>query len=313
LYLEWRAHPDVAESAAHLVPGGDVWWAAVFHAVSAFCNAGMSTFRDGLLHWGRQPLSLSIVGLLVVLGGLGFPVLIELLGALWRVLRRQRRPMLSLHSRVVLRTSGWLLVSMTVAYLVLEWTASLAPLDYLGRAVSAVFHAIVARTAGFNAVDMAVMAPATWFLTCVAMFIGAAPGSTGGGIKVTTLAALLAGLKAELRASTPKLLNRTLPEGVVRKAIGVVFLSSCIVLVVFFFLLLIEPHPPLELGFEVVSAFSTTGLSTGITGRLSTPGKLLIAFLMFIGRIGPLTLALAISAKSESRAVRLPEERVLIG
>jgi trk system potassium uptake protein TrkH len=145
------------------------------------------------------------------------------------------------------------------------------------------------------------------------MFIGAGPGSTGGGIKVTTLAALLAGLKAELRASTPRLLNRTLPDGVVRKAIGVVFLSVSIVLGGYFLLLLIEPHPPLELAFEAVSAFSTTGLSTGVTGELSTPGKLVIALLMFVGRIGPMTLVLAISARSEFKAVKLPEERVLIG
>jgi trk system potassium uptake protein TrkH len=181
LYLQWREHEVVTDSTHHTVPGGGVWWAAVFHSVSAFCNAGLSTFSDGLLHWGGQPITLSIVGLLVVLGGLGFPVLIELSGAAWRTLRRKRRLMLSLHSRVVLRTSALLLLATTLAYVVLEWTASLSPLGYAERVVSALFQATVARSAGFNAVDIANMLPATWLFTCVAMFIGAGPGSTGGG------------------------------------------------------------------------------------------------------------------------------------
>jgi trk system potassium uptake protein TrkH len=314
LYLQWQGNEAVVTSHAHhQLPGGGVWWAAMFHAVSAFCNAGISTFSDGLLDWSAEPLTLATVGALVVLGGLGFPVLMELFGQGFQTLRRRRRLMLSLHSRVVLRTSAVLLATTAVVYLVLEWSASLSPLGYLERPVSALFQAVVARSAGFNCVEVGAMLPATWFFTCVVMFIGAGPGSTGGGIKVTTLAALFAGLKAELRSSTPRLLNRTLPDAVVRKAIGIVFLSSSIVLAGYFLLLLLEPHPPLELAFEAVSAFSTTGLSTGLTGRLSIPGKLVIALLMFVGRIGPMTLLLAIAAKSEFKAVRLPEERMLIG
>lgn len=312
LYFQWRSH-DVVTETHDLVPVGAAWWAAVFHSVSAFCNAGMSVFGDGLLHFGREPLTLLIVGSLVVLGGLGFPVLMELAGRAWQVVRRQRRPVLSLHSRVVLRTSALLLAVTTAVYLVLEWTAALSPLGYLDRPLSAVFQAMVARSAGFDAVNVGTMRPATWFFTCVVMFIGAGPGSTGGGIKVTTLAALFAGLTAEVRGSTPRLLNRALPDYVVRKAISIVFLSSSIVLAGYFLLLLIEPLPPLELAFEAVSAFSTTGLSTGITPRLSTFGKLVIALMMFVGRIGPMTLLLAIASKSEFKAVRLPEERVLIG
>jgi trk system potassium uptake protein TrkH len=228
-------------------------------------------------------------------------------------LRRRRVPALSLHSRVVLRASGALLLLMMLAYGALEWRASLASLPYLERLSGAGFQAVVVRSGGFNVVDIGAMAPATLLLTCAAMFIGAGPGSTGGGIKVTTLVALAAGLRAELGTRTAHVLNRALPELVIRKAMGVAFLSSCIVLCAFFLLLLLEEHPPLELAFETVSAFSTTGLSTGITGALSVPGKLLVAFLMFAGRIGPMTLALALSVKSESRGVELPRERVLIG
>jgi len=314
LYLQWQAHPPMALEDGHPMAGaGSVAWAAIFHAVSAFCNAGMSNMQAGLLPLTGYPLTLSLLGALVALGSLGFPVLDELLRKAVAMLVRRRSPMLSLHARVVLRTSGALLVIMMVAYLLLEWRASLSPLSYLDRVTAAAFHSVITRSGGFNVVDLGAMMPATLLLTCGAMFIGAGPGSTGGGIKVTTLVALFAGLRAELTGRAPHLLNRNLPELVIRKAMGVAFLSSCIVLCGFFLLLLFEDHPPLELAFETVSAFSTTGLSTGITRSLSVPGKLLIALLMFAGRIGPLTLALALSAKAESRGFELPQERVLIG
>jgi trk system potassium uptake protein len=206
-----------------------------------------------------------------------------------------------------------LLAGLAIGYVVLEWTNVLSPLAYQDRVMVAVFQSASARTAGFNVVDLGQFLPATLVLTCAAMFIGAGPGSTAGGIKVTTFAALFAGLRAELQASPPQLLNRRLPDGVIRKAIGVVFLSLLIVSVVFFSMLLLEPHAPLSLLFEVISAFSTTGLSTGITPSLSTPGKLLITLTMFAGRIGPMTLALALSVKTEQRPVQLPCERVTIG
>lgn len=314
LYLEWQEHAPLALESGHPMAGaGGVKWAAIFHAVSAFCNAGMSNLEGGLVPFSGHPLTLALVGGLVVLGGAGFPVLDELVRAGVAKLRRRRTPVLSLHARVVLRFSAALLIIMTLAYLVLEWRVALSQLPYLDRLTGAAFHAIVARTAGFNVIDLAALGPASLLLTCVAMFIGAGPGSTAGGIKVTTLAALFAGLRAELTGRAPHLLNRGLPDQVIRKAMGVSFLSLCIVLCAFFLLLLLEQHPPLELAFETVSAFSTTGLSTGITGALSVPGKLLVTFLMFAGRIGPLTLALALSSKTDPRGVELPQERVLIG
>lgn len=314
LYFEWREHPPLELLAGHPMAGaGSVLWAATFHAVSAFCNAGLSNLEGGLVSFNGQPLTLSLIGSLVVLGGLGFPVLDELLRSAFKRLRRQRVPSLSLHSRVVLRTSGLLLGVMLLAYAALEWRASLAGLSYHERVLAAGFQSMVVRSAGFNVVDVGAMAPATLLLTCAAMFIGAGPGSTGGGVKVTTLVALFAGLRAELGARAPRILDRSLPDQVIRKALGVAFLSLSIVLASFFLLLILEQHPPLALAFEAVSAFSTAGLSTGITGELSVPGKLLISFMMFAGRIGPLTLALALSAHSEQRGVALPQERMLIG
>src|SRR5688572_17755287 len=288
-------------------------WAAIFHAVSAFCNAGFSNVYGGLVPFAGDFGVLLTVMILIVLGGLGFPVLDELLRAAVMKLRRKRGNVLTLHTRVVLRTTAILLGLVTVAYWVLEWSQSMQPLSYAERIVASAFQSVSCRTAGFNVVDMGAMRPATWVLTCAAMFIGASPGSTGGGVKTTTVAALFAGLRAELGNRAPHLLDRTVPQSMIRKAIGVAFLSMTIVLFAFFLLLLLESLPPLELAFEVVSAFSTTGLTTGITPKLSVPGKLLITLMMFIGRIGPLTLALALAAKNQKTVVQLPEERLVIG
>jgi trk system potassium uptake protein TrkH len=254
-----------------------------------------------------------VLSLLILLGGIGFPVLDELGRAALTKLRRRRLRALDLHTRVVLRTSALLVVVMAVAYTALEWRASFAPLPWYERIMAAVFQSISSRTAGFSVIDLSAMTPAALVLTCAAMFIGASPGSTGGGIKTSTLAALFAGLRAELGASAPTLLDRTLPPSVIRKAIGVAVLSMSIVFFVIVTMLVIEDHPPLSLVFEVVSAFSTTGLSTGITPELSVAGKLVITLTMFVGRIGPLTLALALSLDQRAEPLELPAERVMVG
>ncbi len=314
LYLQFREYPEIATRyGSDLSGASSVLWAAVFHGVSAFCNAGFSNFAEGLIPLRGHGGVLGVIAAGVLLGGIGFPVLDELSRAAWTKLRRRRATMLSLHTRIVLILSAALLGGMAVAYLLLEWNNALYGLPYHERLLAALFQSVAARTAGFNVVDLATFLPASLALTCAAMFIGAGPGSTAGGIKVTTAAALFAGFRAELTGNAPSLLNRVLPETVIRKAIGVASLSLVIVGVAFFSLLLVEPHAPLDLLFEVVSAFSTAGLSTGLTPKLSIPGKLIILAMMFIGRIGPLTLALAVSYRAPARALRLPEERVLIG
>lgn len=314
LHAEFQRYPELAQLSGHPLSGpGDALWAAIFHSVTAFCNAGLSNIQGGLMPLTGNSVVLFTLAALVVLGGIGFPVLDELARAAFTKLRGRRVPMLSLNTRIALLTSGILLGVMAVAYGLLEWTASMGSLPYTDRAIASVFQSAMTRSAGFNVVDVGAMRPAALILTCVAMFVGASPGSTGGGIKTTTLAALFAGLRAELRGTRPTLLNRRLPDAVIRKAISVSFLSMVFVTFGIFLLLLFESHPPLALAFEATSAFSTTGLSTGITPHLSVPGKLLITAMMFIGRIGPLTLALAVSAKTQERALELPEERVMIG
>jgi trk system potassium uptake protein TrkH len=301
-------------------PGGplagtrmEALWAAIFHAVSGFCNAGFSTFESGLIPFVGDPVVMGSVTSLIVLGGIGFPVIQELSGRgfLWSLRRRRER--LSLHARIALRGTAFLLVAMTLAYLALEWRGALGHLRWFERVFAAIFQSASCRTAGFNVVDLGVMQSATLMLTCVAMFIGACPGSCAGGIKMTTVAVMFAVLRSELNGRPAQLLDRTLPVGTTRKAVGVVFMSAALLSVALFLLLLLEPHPPLELAFESFSAFSTTGLSTGVTPKLSAAGKVLVLLTMLVGRVGPLTLALAISGRADAPPVQLPNERVLIG
>jgi trk system potassium uptake protein TrkH len=289
-------------------------WAAVFHSVSAFCNAGFSVFRNGLMPLASSWGVCITVMLLIVVGGLGFPVAAELLRRLVDLVRRRRSPRLSLHARVVLVTTALLVVGGAIGFLLLEHGGSMGHLSWSDRVVAAFFQSVTTRTAGFNTVDFGLMQPATLFFACFLMFIGASPGSTGGGVKTTTLATLVATLRAELtRAPGPELSGRALGTGTVRKAVAVTIMSVAIVSVLLFVLLLTEEHTPAQLVFEVVSAFSTTGLSTGITPKLGSLGEAAIILGMFVGRIGPLTLALAVATAARDRRYRLAEEQISIG
>ncbi|MGK3959449.1 TrkH family potassium uptake protein [Sorangium sp. So ce118] len=293
---------------------GDHLWAAVFHAVSAFCNAGFSLFQGGLVPLVGSPAVSAVVAALVILGGLGFPVHDELLSRARQRLRGERPPRLSLHSRVVLITTAVLLMVGTAGFLLLEWRRSMGGLSWPVKVLASFFQSAMTRTAGFNTVDYGLMGPATWMLTCMLMFIGAAPGSTAGGVKVTTVAALFAALRAELRGDeAPHLLGRTIPAATVRRALGLAFLMVVLVSGFLLVMLALEPHDPMGLALETVSAFATVGLSASITPSLSAPGKLVITLAMFIGRIGPLTLAMALANQARARCYRLPEERVGIG
>lgn len=316
LYTQFSGVAEIERTGAEpggLAGAGGPLWAAIFHAVSAFNNAGMSVFRDGLAPVASSPLTCQTVVLLVVLGGIGFPVIHELLLRALTRLRGQRALRITLHTRLALATTAMLLGGMALAYLALESSASFQKLGFFDRLNAAIFQSASARTAGFNVVDIGLMRPATLLLTCFAMFIGGSPGATAGGIKTTTLAVLFAAFRGELRRVRARLFDRAVPEPVVQRAMGVAFLSTSLVVAIVFVLLLTEKHPPLAILFETVSAFSTTGLSTGITPMLSAPGKLLIIGTMLIGRVGPLTMALALSASARPPAYELPEERVMIG
>jgi len=300
--------------------GSEAPYLAVFHAVSAFCNAGFALFSDSFIAY-REDLVVNVaICFLIITGGIGFPVLSELKRQFGPDHRNWKR--LSLHTKMALSTTFFLLVSSSALIIVMEWDNSLAPLSGPGRFLAGFFQAVSARTAGFNTLTVGSMANETLFLIILFMFVGASPGSCGGGIKTSTFASLLAlGVSRFRGYERPRLFHRTISQESVGKAISVVMTSMFVVILGTMAMLMIElgdvSHPLsrgnfLDLLFEVISAFGTVGLSTGVTGGLSAGGKLVITIIMFIGRLGPLVVAVAVS---RPRTVRFlyAEENIMIG
>jgi trk system potassium uptake protein TrkH len=312
LYLRFRSEFSPAEAV----------WQAVFHAVSAFCNAGFSLRPDNLVRYrGDFLVNLAITGLIVV-GGLGFLVMTEIEDAA-RARRRGRRARLSLHARLVLVVTLGLLAGGMAAFMALEWSNLLAGVPLGEKLLAAWFQAATPRTAGFNTVDYAQATTATLFLTIFLMFVGASPGSTGGGIKTTTLGLLVALLVARWRGhGRARLFHRTIPHAVMDRALALTMMAWALTTVAIFALALAESHGvPFDaarprfvaLMFEAVSAFGTVGLSTGITASLGPAAKVILIVLMFVGRVGPLTLVMAVGARKESGRFRYAEENVMVG
>jgi trk system potassium uptake protein TrkH len=303
LFFAWRDHPAV-ESAL---------FAAVFHAVSAFCNAGFSIFAENLLPFRDHLPTNAVVCGLIVLGGLGFPVIrgVQTMAAQWI---RGQRVVISLHTRLALLTTGLLLVAGAGAVFLVESGGVLAGLPWFSQLLAAVFQSVTARTAGFNTLDVGAMQPATLWLLMLLMFVGGCPGSTAGGIKTTTAAAMVAALRATLSGrDRVEAFRRTIPAEQVAKALAVVGVSMAVIAAVTLGLLGTELESPLALTFEAVSAFGTVGLSTGATSRLSDWGKLLVVGAMFVGRIGPLTLGFALAVRERRSRVVYPAEKIMIG
>ncbi|HSL82504.1 MAG TPA: potassium transporter TrkG, partial [Thermoanaerobaculia bacterium] len=246
------------------------------------------------------------------LGGLGFVVLAAV-GS--RVVHRGRRRPLPVQVRTVLAASAVLVAAGTVLYAACEWGRTLDGLSVADKLVNALFQGVTLRTAGFNSVGFEELGAATVLFMMLFMFVGAAPGSTGGGIKTTTAAVLLAAIRAAIRGGGPAtLFDREVPRDVVLRSLAIAVISVGIVALGLFVLLLFEPRPFLELLFETVSAFGTVGLSLGATPELGPAGKLTIIAVMFVGRIGPLTLALLLGTGAARRpAVRHPETRLMVG
>lgn len=304
LFVRWWTLGEAPGRAAAL---------ATFHAVSAFCNAGFSLFSNNLEGYVGDPwVNIVITGLIVV-GGLGFPVSLDVLHFLHER-RSGQRARLSLHSQLTLITTACLLVLGFVGFLVLEWRASLQPFPLSHRLWAAWFQSVTPRTAGFNTVPTSSLRDATCFLMVILMFIGASPGSTGGGIKTTTLAvlALLSGAMIHGRSGV-HFRGREISEAVRHRAVAIIILFGLSVLVWTFFLAITETPDFLDLLFEVASAFGTVGLSTAGSSNLSSLGRIAIVLAMFMGRVGPLTIALALATRRRKLELRHPEEPVMVG
>ncbi len=302
-------------------PPLQAFYTALFHSVSAFCNAGFSLFSDSLIGYRENwVVNLTVCGL-IVCGGLGFLVLSELNRR--PLLKRRVWSRLSLHSKLVLSTTAILLTSGTLLILFLEWDNTLASLSPPNRFLGALFQSTTLRTGGFNTLPIGEMANVTLFLFILFMFVGGGPGSCAGGVKITTMASLfLVGLSRFRHHYRPQVFFRTIHESSVTKAMSVVLTAMFIIAAGTGCLLITElggvPHPEsrgkfLELLFEMVSAFGTVGLSTGATGDLTVWGRLVITGAMFMGRLGPLMVALAVTRTTTPPRYYYASERIMIG
>ncbi|WP_280224746.1 TrkH family potassium uptake protein [Nocardia farcinica] len=308
-----------ALTARFLFGYDEPWWRAgylgIFHAVSAYTNAGFVLFADSLVGFAADPWIMVPITVAFVVGGLGFPVVLEVGRSLRRSARRGVAHW-SLHTRITLVTYGVLAVAGILAITLLEWTnpATLGPLGLPDKLLVGGFHGLSPRTSGFNAVDVGAMHSATLLITDALMFIGGGSAGTAGGIKVTTFALLAFVIVAEIRGEpTVHVMNRRLAAEVQRQAITVALLGVGTVVAGTVTLLTITGMALDAVLFEVVSAFGTVGLSTGITAELSDPARMVVIVLMFIGRLGPITLATALALRTRRRRYELPEERPIVG
>nr|WP_277208234.1 potassium transporter TrkG [Isoptericola croceus] len=293
---------------------GSAVWHAVFYGVSAFNNAGFVPTPEGLVPYAADWMVVVPIMLGVFIGALGFPVMLNLLHS--RRYGQQWIRHLSLHTKLTVTTSVALFVAGFVVIGAMEWAnpRTLGEQDVPTKVLSAAFAAVMPRSGGFNTVDTGAMNPETWLVTDALMFVGGGSASTAGGIKVTTLAVMLLAILAEARGDRDiDVFGRRIPRDTLRLSIAVVFIGATMVLASCIALLRITDFSLSEILFEVISAFATVGLSTGITGDLPDAGKYVLCALMYLGRVGTISVLGAIALRDRRRVVRFPEERPVIG
>ena len=324
----WTFLTEFIGAAVLFVQAPDVFspFSALFHAVSAFCNAGFSLFTNNLMNW-QGDWSIDIVFMvLIFIGGIGFSVLVEIQTRCIQLVKPGRNKMsnrLSWHSKTVLQTSIFIIIFGWVAIYLAEFVGYHRMMVADDAVLTSLFQSITCRTAGFNTLDIAKMTNVSLAIMLFLMFIGGAPGSCAGGLKVTTFRVLISVIISQIRGKTqPSIGQFGISEEIIRKALllfvfagGIIFISS----------LLLDiteggdlPHYQvrgqfLEILFETVSAFGTVGLSTGLTAKLTITGKWIIIVLMFVGRLGPLLFVAAVQSWQKTQYYVLPEENLMIG
>ena len=297
---------------------GQALYTSVYHAVSAFNNCGYSLFSDSLMGYRDDWIvNLTIMGLLI-LGGIGFIVIHELIDT-WRGTQKR----LSAHTKVALITTGFLIVSGALLFYVFERHAIVKDMDLATAFLVSLFQAVSPRTCGFNTVDLALLTNEAILLIMILMFIGACPGSTGGGIKTTSAAVLFLMIWNRFKGHDEvNVFNRTIPKEVLTRTISIIIASAFSVALITSVLLLAGTAnlPPLESRhffveylFETISAFGTVGLSMNVTPKLNEIQKIAVIIMMFAGRVGPLTLAFSLAAASSKREITYAEETVMVG
>ncbi len=321
LFLTWL--PDLSV--------GDAAWAGLFHAISAYCNAGFSTFSTSLIGHADNQLALFIVSVLIIIGGLGYLTFEELI-RWWKTRRALRAGIrdvghgsrrMSSHTWAVVVTSMVLLLAGWIMFAIFEWYGALGHLSVFDKLTNAWFLSVTPRTAGFNNLDYTLVGNDTAALTMLFMFIGGSPGSTAGGIKTTTVAVLVAlGLSRFQGQRFVSLKHRAIPPGTIERTVGIFLLAIFILVASFFVISAIEAVGQdaatsrgqfLPIAFEVVSAFATVGLSMNYTPELEAPSKLIVALLMFIGRVGLFSFFTAVMLRrAQPPAFKRPAQEDLI-
>ena len=295
---------------AYAMPWGEALWSGLFHAVSAFNNAGFSLYGDSLMRFQSDVWVLLPVMLAIFIGGIGFPVLQDIRGR-WRDPHHW-----SLHTKLTLSGSALLLMLGMGGMLVFEWsnTRTLGVMSLDDKLLNAAFASISARTAGFNAVDIGALAQESWALHYLLMFVGGGSAGTAGGVKVTTAAILLLLVIAEVRGRPDsEAFGRRVCQPAQRQAITVLVLGSAMVVLGTLVILRVTDLPTDKVIFEVISAFGTVGLSTGITAELPPMGQFMLILLMYVGRVGSITLATSLAMGERRMPWRLPEEHPIVG
>jgi trk system potassium uptake protein TrkH len=292
---------------------GQSLYLGFYHSIMAFCNAGFALFNTSLEEFKFSPLIHGTIAVLIILGGLGFSVMEELLLAFKT---KKRAVDLSLHTKIVL-TTNFLLLTFGATYLFFgEFLHAFADFSLWEKLQVSMFQSVTLRTAGFNSIPLTDLHPHSVYMMILLMFVGASPGSTGGGVKTTTFAVLVQSVKSTLTNNNRvEMFERTIPNTIVVRSIAIFIISLITVSTVVLIMMRVEPGKDfLSLLFETVSAFGTVGLSLGITSSLSVVGKLVISALMFIGRVGPLTLVLAVGENAGvGDRLEYPESKILIG
>jgi len=288
---------------------------SIFHSISAFCNAGFGLFTENLMHSTTQnnPLLLYTIAILIILGGLGFGSIIELFHKC--TTKQKRKVRLSLQTKIVLSISTMLIVIGFIGLYFVEQNSSMQNMSVMQRINHSFFQSVTARTAGFNSIDMSMLANPTILLIIILMFIGGSPGGTAGGIKTTTLAISFISIKSIIRGERRlSFFHRNIPYRNFNSAVIVLVFSVSLIVVSTFILSFTEPKADfLTILFEEVSAFGTVGLSLNFTSSLSVAGRYIIIITMIIGRLGPLTVAVAMSGNHKKIDYEFPEEPIMIG
>lgn len=306
-----------------LLDGG---FKAIFLAVSAFCNAGFDTLGSvSLQNYVHDPLIMLTIMTLIILGGLGFAVWFDIRDKIGPLIRkeiklRKFRHSLSLHTKIVVAVSAFLIIIPSILILIVEFNnpQTIGDFNIFEKVLAVIFESVALRTAGFSSIDYGALNPATGLLMMVVMFIGGSPGGTAGGIKTTTITVLIIYVISTLRGREQTvLLKRNIGRSVIVRAMGLFFINLVVLFTGIYLLNVLEDKDFLSLSFEAVSAMATVGASRGITGSLGTMAKLVIIFLMFVGRIGILTFIISITRskpnKNAANKVSYPDGNIIVG